>query len=186
MKLNIKNYTNIISSSLAHVDQKIIEQVIKKIKEIKKKNKKLIIVGNGGSAAISSHVATDFTKNAGVRAICFSSSSLITCLANDYGHDHWMAKAIKLHSQKRDYIIFISSSGNSKNIVNAAKFCKQQKLNYLTLTGMSKKNKLLSINKQGLNIWINSKSYNIIEITHLTILLYLVDKVIGKLIYKAS
>lgn len=186
MKLSLKKYKDLINLRLDDVDQKVIEQVIIKIKKIKKTNKKIIIIGNGGSAAIASHVATDFTKNAGVRTTCFADSSLITCLANDYGHENWMSKSIELYVKKNDLVILISSSGNSKNIVNAAKFCKKNGINFITLTGMSKKNKLFLINKHGLNIWIDSKSYNIIEITHLSILLYLVDRVIGKLVYKSS
>ena len=57
--------------------------------------RKTIIVGNGGSAAIASHVAVDLTKNAGVRAVNFNEADLITCFANDYGYEQWMAKAVE-------------------------------------------------------------------------------------------
>ena len=55
--------------------------------------KKVIIAGNGGSAAMASHVAVDFTKAAGIRAINFNEADLITCFSNDYGYEHWVAQA---------------------------------------------------------------------------------------------
>ena len=55
-------------------------------------NKKVIISGNGGSAAIASHVAVDLTKQGGIRTINFNEPDLITCFANDYGYEHWLSK----------------------------------------------------------------------------------------------
>ena len=61
-------------------------ELILKIKKIKK----IIIVGNGGSAAIASHFSVDMTKNGGVRCINFNESDLLTCFANDYGYENWV------------------------------------------------------------------------------------------------
>jgi len=182
-KKYIKNLNNLYN--LSHQDK--LDKLYNKILKIKKNKKnKIIILGNGGSSASSSHAAVDFSKNAKVKAISFSDTSLITCLSNDYGHDKWMQKALELYVDNDDLVILLSCSGNSKNIVNAAKFCIQNKIELATLTGMSRKNNLVQTNKKGINIWINSKSYNLIEIYHLSILLYLVDRVIGKLVYAAN
>ena len=54
-----------------------------------RQGRKTILVGNGGSAAIASHVAVDLTKNARIRAINFNEADLITCFANDYGYERW-------------------------------------------------------------------------------------------------
>ena len=51
----------------------------------KQNGKKAIVVGNGGSAAMASHVSVDLTKQAGIRSINFNEASLLTCFANDYG-----------------------------------------------------------------------------------------------------
>ena len=98
------------------------------IKNVKKNDAKIILAGNGGSAAISSHVAVDFTKAAGVRAVNFNEADLITCFANDFGYEEWLSKAIEYYALQKDLIILISSSGKSANMVSAAKKCRQMEL----------------------------------------------------------
>tara|TARA_B110000008_G_scaffold279309_1_gene325884 strand:- start:824 stop:1351 length:528 start_codon:yes stop_codon:yes gene_type:complete len=154
---------------------KNIDNFYNKIKKFKKKNKgKIILLGNGGSSAISSHIATDFTKASGIRAITFSDPDMLTCYSNDYGYEKWMEVALKNYSSKNDLVILVSSSGNSPNIINAAKFCKNHKIDLITFSGFSKKNKLQKYGS--VNIWIDSKSYNFIEVAHLQILASAVDK----------
>ena len=91
------------------------------IKETVNKNGKLYFVGNGASASLSSHAATDFTKQAKIESIAFNDHNLITALANDYGYDNWVAKAIQYYVKPQDRVIFISVSGNSPNLVNGLK-----------------------------------------------------------------
>ena len=83
-----------------------------------KAGKKVIIAGNGGSAAMASHVAVDFTKAANIRAINFNEADLITCFANDYGYENWVGKALEAYADPGDLVILISSSGKSQNISN--------------------------------------------------------------------
>ena len=66
-------------------------------------NGKIIFLGNGGSASIASHVSVDLTKNARIRSINFNEPDLITCFANDFGHDNWMKEALKMYSNKLIY-----------------------------------------------------------------------------------
>lgn len=89
-------------------------KIIKIIQKIKKYNKKIILVGNGGSAAMASHVSVDFTKVCKIRAVNFNEADLITCFANDYGYSNWIKKALSFYADKGDMLICISSSGNSK------------------------------------------------------------------------
>ena len=96
-------------------------------------------MGNGGSAAMSSHVSVDLTKNAKVRAINFNESDLITCLSNDYGHENWMKSALELYCDKGDVVVLISTSGESKNIVNAARWCLKNRVKLISFTGRNKK-----------------------------------------------
>lgn len=72
---------------------------------------KVILAGNGASASISSHLATDFSKQAGIRAMAFNDANLITALGNDYGYEKWISKALELYGEKGDILILISSSG---------------------------------------------------------------------------
>ena len=78
------------------------------------------------------------SKNAGIRSTNFNEANLITCLANDYGHDNWMKAALRIHCKKKDLVIFISSSGESPNILNASKWCNKNKIKKITLTGFKK------------------------------------------------
>lgn len=135
--------------------------------------KKTLIFGNGGSAAIASHFSVDMTKNGGIRCVNFNESDLLTCFSNDYGYENWVKAALKFYADKGDLIILISSSGNSLNMINAAKFVKLKKNLLVTFTGFYGKNKL---SKYGsINFVVNSKSFNFIENTHQYWLLSLVD-----------
>ncbi len=153
--------------------KKKINQFYKLIVDVKKKNKKIIIVGNGGSAAIASHFSVDMTKTGNVRCVNFNESDLLTCFSNDYGYENWVKEALKFYSDKKDLIILISASGNSLNIINAAKFAKKNKNKIITLTGFYGKNKLSKLGN--LNFIVNSKSYNLIENIHQYWLLMIVD-----------
>ena len=93
-----------------------------------KKRNKILIFGNGGSAAIASHFSVDITKNCGLRCINFNESDLITCFSNDYGYENWMKEAVNFYGDKGDVIILISSSGQSKNLINAAAEAKKKKI----------------------------------------------------------
>ena len=128
---------------------------------------------------------TYLTKNAKIRSINFNESDLITCLANDYGHDNWVKKAIEFYIDKDDLVILISTSGNSQNVINAAKFLKQKKFSFFSLSGMKKNNLLNKISKPNNCIWVNNMSYNQIEIIHHLILLLTIDILIGKSVYKS-
>ena len=146
------------------LDFKKFSKLIKYLKLVKKKNKKVILIGNGGSAAMSSHVSVDLTKQCKIRAVNFNEADLITCYANDYGHDNWMKEAIKSYFDKGDLVILISSSGKSKNHIVAGKYCNLKKIDLITFTGFNGKNKL---SKMGvLNFWLNSSNFNQIEMVH--------------------
>lgn len=174
---------NLINSSFNET-KKIID--IKDIFLKTKKKNKIIICGNGGSAATASHVAVDLSKNANIRAINFNEADLITCLSNDYGYKNWMSAAINLYADKNDVVVLLSCSGKSPNIVNAAKLAKKKKLKLITFSGIDKNNPLIKQNKRGINIWTNSKAYNQIEIIHHMILLTIIDFCIGKKVYSPN
>ena len=87
-----------------------------------------------------------------------------------------MILVMKIGSLPGDIVILVSSSGKSKNIVNAAKFLKNKKNKLITLTGLSAKNPLRKLGN--LNFFVNSKNYNVTESTHLIILLNIVEKLI--------
>ena len=184
----INNYRSDVSKSiddLFKIQKDKIVRLVENIKTVKKNKGKIIIFGNGGSAATASHFSVDLTKNAKIRAVNFNEADLITCLSNDYGHDNWVKKAIEFYIDKNDLVILISTSGNSKNVINAAKFLKNKKFSFFSLTGMKKNNLLNKITNSKNNLWVNNMSYNQIEIVHHLILLLTIDILIGKSVYKA-
>ncbi|MFL2509570.1 MAG: SIS domain-containing protein [Alphaproteobacteria bacterium] len=168
-----KNYTKSINEILNNVDSDLIEKSVKIINKTIKQNKGIFIIGNGGSASIASHVSVDFAKVARVRSSTFNNANLITCFANDYKYENWVTEAIKAYCDRKDLIILISSSGTSKNIVNAAKYCKKNKINLITLSGFNKNNPLSKLGS--INFYINSTNYNFIEMSHHIILVSIVD-----------
>ena len=168
-----KNYTKSINEILDNVDSDLIEKSVKIINKTIKQNKGIFVIGNGGSASIASHVSVDFAKVARVRSSTFNNANLITCFANDYKYENWVTEAIKAYCDRKDLIILISSSGTSKNIVNAAKYCKKNKINLITLSGFNKNNPLSKLGS--INFYINSTNYNFIEMSHHIILVSIVD-----------
>ncbi len=174
--------------SLINFDKDTIKKLLE-VKEIflltKKKNKKGIIFGNGGSAAIASHFSVDLTKNAKVRCVNFNESDLLTCFSNDFGYEHWVEKSIDYYADEGDVIVLISASGESKNMINAVKAAKSKNIkNIITLTGNSKNNSLSKLGS--INFWVDSKAYNHIENVHQVLLLSVVDLIIGKSEYKPN
>jgi len=158
------------------VDVKLLSKAVDLILNAAEKKKKLILIGNGGSAAIAGHVSIDLTKNAMVRAINFNEADLITCFTNDYGYEKWVEKAIEFYADTGDVIILISSSGKSKNIINGALKSKELGLKLITFSGFDANNPLRQTGD--INFWLDSDVYNIVESTHQIWLLAVVDKII--------
>ncbi len=174
---------NEINDSLNQTDYESLDKISKIFKDTKNKNKKVIIFGNGGSAAISSHVSVDLTKNAKIRSINFNEADLLTCFSNDFGYEKVYSKSLEFYADAGDIVIIISASGKSKNLLEAAKMCKKKKILLFTFTGFLKSNPLKKMGN--INLWVNSKAYNIIENIHQIWLLSIVDRIIGKSEYSA-
>jgi len=184
MKSWLTNYFNLYKNTL--FDESIYYDLItakEMIQSCSDRKKKIIIVGNGGSAAIASHFSVDITKNAGVKCINFNEAGLITCFSNDYGYERWVEKAIEFYGESGDLAIFISSSGNSPNIIKGVETAKSMGVETVTFSGFSRNNKLSNLGK--INFWVNSKAYNIVENVHQIWLLSIVDMIIGNPEYPA-
>jgi D-sedoheptulose 7-phosphate isomerase len=143
---------------------------------------KMLFFGNGASASLAEHGAVDFTKQGKVRSITCHDPNLITCFANDFGYDHWMAKAIELHADVGDVVVLISCSGTSPSVVNAAKTAKAMSLTVVSFTGRDAGNPLKQLSD--LAFWVPSHSYNLIENTHGIWLTAAIDLLIGKAEYE--
>ena len=128
---------------------------------------------------MASHVAVDFTKAAGIRAINFNEADLITCFANDYGYERWVYNALEFYADRGDLAILISSSGKSQNMIIGAEKAKEMGLHVITVSGFSPDNPLRELGD--LNLWAESYEYNIVEMTHHIWLVAIVDYLIQTL-----
>ena len=158
--------------------QKAISRIVKRISLLRKKDNKVMIIGNGGSASIASHIATDFLKNLKIPALAFNDASLLTCLSNDLGYDNVFSTPVRSLAKKGDILFAISSSGKSKNILNAVTQAKKKGCFVFTFSGFSSLNPLRKMGH--LNFYIPSSSYGDIEISHLAICHAVVDTLYNK------
>jgi phosphoheptose isomerase len=138
------NYSRALSESLNKIDPQGLELALIKIKDAMNAGRQIFVAGNGGSAAISDHLCCDFSKGtfappkAPLRTHSLSANSaLVTALGNDIGYEHIFSHQLKILAQKGDLAILISSSGNSPNIINAAKIAKEINVTTVGLTGFS-------------------------------------------------
>jgi D-sedoheptulose 7-phosphate isomerase len=130
---------------------------------------KAIFIGNGGSAAIASHMAVDYSKNKGVRAVALNDASMLTMIANDYGYDRVFSKQLEWQAREEDVVVIISSSGRSLNIIDAAGAALERGCRGLvTFSGMNPNNQLRR--KGNLNFYVPCLDYGVVELAHLALL----------------
>ena len=150
----------------------------------KKLGGRLIFYGNGASASLSSHAATDFSKQAKIEAFALNDHNLVTAFSNDYGYSNWVKKSIEIYAKHNDLIFFISVSGESENLKNGLNYAKEIGLRTISFTGCNKSN-YLKVNSD-LGIWIDCSAYNIVESIHTICITSLIDLIIGKAIYSVN
>ncbi|MFQ5451079.1 MAG: SIS domain-containing protein [Nitrospinaceae bacterium] len=137
---------------------------------------KLMFIGNGASAAISSHMATDYWKNGGIRSVAFNDISLLTCISNDHGYKHVFEKPIEMFADAGDILMAISSSGQSENILRAVRAARSAGCQVITFSGFAKDNPLSSMGDY--NFYVASPSYGPVEIIHLSLCHCICDAII--------
>ena len=143
--------SNILENIIEFED--IIQIFSKKIFTTLDNGNKLLFCGNGGSAAESQHMAAEYcatlnhhNPRKGFKAMALSvDTSFITAWSNDFGFDGIFARQIETLGEENDLLICYSTSGSSKNIIEAALEAKRKKMTVLSFTGNSKSNKLAEI-----------------------------------------
>jgi len=140
--------------------------------------RKLIFIGNGGSAAIASHMATDYSKNGGMRSLAFNDGATLTCLGNDYGYEQVFAKQLEFHAVAGDLLVAISSSGQSANILRAVEAARRIGCRILTLSSFQADNPLRRLGD--LNLYVATSAYGFAEISHLTLCHAILDRAMAR------
>lgn len=134
---------------------------------------KVMAIGNGGSAAIASHIQNDLCKAAGVRAIVFNEPPLLTALSNDHGYGCVFERPVELWSEPGDLLIAISSSGQSENILRGVNASAARGCKIITLSGFKADNPLRSMGH--LNFYVPSNVYGYVELVHSALAHFLTD-----------
>ena len=144
MKNTILNELNLHKDVVAKVIdtmQNEIETACKLTVDTIKAGNKVLLFGNGGSAADAQHIAAEFsgrykTERRALPAIALTTdTSALTAISNDYGYDRVFDRQVEAIASKGDLLIGISTSGNSDNVINAFKLGKQLGCNSIGLTG---------------------------------------------------
>ena len=174
---SIKKYIgdSIATKNAILQDETLLDRILKVanvIVDCYRNGNKVLIAGNGGSAADAQHFAGELVSKfyfdrAPLAAISLSTdTSVLTAIGNDYGYEHSFSRQVKGLGKKGDIFIGISTSGNSKNIVQAAKAAKEQGLLVVSLVGS---NNCLLDDISDISIKVPSKITPTIQESHLMI-----------------
>lgn len=174
-------FAQVISNALCTTaSQKLVDleqamgEVMAYLGQLRTGQNTLYIVGNGGSAAVASHALVDFVNVAKINAQVLHESSLVTCMANDFGYENAYSRVLSQFIKPTDMLIAISSSGNSMNICNAAKLARERGVNVITYTGFNTDNALRRLGDY--NFWLDSNDYGYVEVGHQFMLHNLSDR----------
>ena len=128
---------------------------------------RIIILGNGGSNSVASHISQDYMKFHKKKVSVFSDPSMLTMLANDFGYENAYLEFLKYHVESDTLVILMSSGGESENILKCQKYCEKNNIAYGVLTGFNSGNPLMTRAKDALfNYHIDSQSYGVVECVH--------------------
>ena len=154
-------------------------QVVDRIRQVKNSDGVVLLVGNGGSAAIASHMQNDISKAAGIKSLVFTEQPLLTALTNDDGYKSAFEFTTNLWAGRGDLMIAISSSGSSENILRASRAALNAGAGLVTMSGFNSDNQLRSLGE--INLYVASSSYGYVETAHAALGHYLTDAAAGLL-----
>ena len=141
--------------------------------------RRIFIIGNGGSCAIAEHISTDLNKRCKVKATTLSNNSLLTALTNDYGQENALVEWMKINNFfKSDFLVAISSSGKSPNILNAINHANDCLGYVLAIFGMDGETPFTGNRYEHNYIHIDSHNYGVIELTSEIILHGIVESLV--------
>ena len=188
----VNDFYSCIKKALDEVDGEVVDKVYKEISTYQQmpsvetyedlgRPGRVFIIGNGGSCAIAEHISTDLNKRCKVKAHTLSNNSLATCLANDYGYINTLSKWMELKEfNKDDFLIAISSSGKSNNILNAIQYAKNNFGSVFAIFGMDGNNPFPNRDYEHDYIHIDNYNYGVIDLTSEIILHGMVEKLIDE------
>ena len=130
-------------------------------------HERIIILGNGGSNSVASHISQDYMKFRGKRVSILSDPSMLTMLTNDFGYEWAYQKFLEYYVEDDTLVAIMSSGGESQNMINCLNWCETERVNYGVLTGFNPENKIRSLAQHALwNYYISSYDYGVVECVH--------------------
>lgn len=156
LKNFIRNYLSELKKSLNKLDLEKIAEAIDMLFTAYKNNKKVFILGNGGSASTASHMACDLGKGTlkrvydnderRFRVISLTDNvAVLTAFANDVSYDDIFIQQLRNLVEKDDIVIALSGSGNSKNVIKAVEYAKKSGAKTISISGFKTGGKLARI-----------------------------------------
>ena len=129
--------------------------------------KRIIVLGNGGSSSVASHISQDYMKSCGKKVSILSDPSMITMLTNDFGYKFAYQKFLEYYVEEDTLVVIISSGGESPNMLKCVDWCEDNKVPYGVLTGFNSDNTIRGEATHALwNYHIASDSYGVVECIH--------------------
>ena len=145
---------------------------------IKERGGQVFFIGNGGSAAIASHMTADFMKNGGMKTYSLYDSAVTTCMGNDYGYEDIFWRPLDFLMGKEDLLVAISSAGNSANIVRAVMTAQKKQGKVITFSGFKEDNRIKGMGD--INVYVPGEHYGMVESIHNLILQQIVDTIMAR------
>ena len=138
-----------------------------KFKEAFDSHGRVIVLGNGGSSSVASHISQDYMKFRGKNVSILSDPSMLTMLTNDFGYDWAYQKFLEYYVEEETLVAIMSSGGESQNMINCIQWCENKGVDYGVLTGFNPENKIRTMAEHALwNYYISSDDYGVVECVH--------------------
>lgn len=140
---NVRAHEQTFAASFGAENLKVLDEIAQRMVDVFGRGNKILLCGNGGSAADAQHIAAEFVgrfkrERKSLPAIALTTdTSILTALANDYSYDLIFARQVEGLGQKGDLLIAISTSGTSKNVIQAARKAKEMGMTVVGFTGQS-------------------------------------------------
>ena len=166
-------YTDMLKHTIDKIDCNEIQELYAAIEKVRNSGKRLIVLGNGGSAAAASHWVCDFGKGINtdnskrLKIIAPSDNSAVfSALGNDFGYDTTFSEQIKNYLEPGDLVLTMSVSGNSSNLLKAHQYAREIGAETACIVG-DYKGKIIDLSD--LSIVIKSKNYGVVEDIHIVL-----------------
>lgn len=172
----LKNIVITDSTSKPIETERAFKQWLQIVDDLRPHGGEIFFIGNGASAGLASHCATDIFKNGRIRTRTFTDPALISAIGNDVSFEQVYALPLEISMRKGDVLVAISSSGASPNILAAADAARRCSGKIVTLSAFSTENPLRQ--KGDLNFYVPADTYGCAESCHSALLHYWIDRII--------